>query len=139
MLGSPNSQLWEPVGWKDLVTTFLHKLSPNSAHWSHWEKALLASANSIWQQKSLQCKHEGQDEGEYWSESCPAGALHAVQPRELTQARWSHIWVAGLVGQGDDHCSLGPGVILSFPPLSSGLGLLPTQTQGEDGELRLTP
>lgn len=102
-------------------------------------KGIAASANSIWQQKSLQCKHEGQDEGEYWSESCPAGALHAVQPRELTQARWSHIWVAGLVGQGDDHCSLGPGVILSFPPLSSGLGLLPTQTQGEDGELRLTP
>ena len=93
---------------------------------------------------SLHCKNEGQDEGEYLSDSCPARALHMVLPHEPLTQGWldSRVrvrlvsWAKEIV---TSTCSPGHGVSLSFPPLTCRLEPFPTQSQrqarGQRGDL----
>lgn len=69
---------------------------------------------------ALPCKHEGQDEGEYLSKSCPPVALNMVLPHEpLAQGRFvsSVSFFSGVIGQGDGYSisSPGPSASLAFP------------------------
>lgn len=105
---------------------------------------MTTSANSFWQQMSLHCKHEGQAEGKYLRKSCPARALHIVLPHEPLTQGWlvSRVWV-GLVSWTKEMVTRtsppGPGVSLSFPPLTCGLEPFPTQSQRQAGGQRRFP